>query len=86
MPIDMVQLQQVKLKSRDDPVTHLNNFILGQIVNWLQLSKEKDNTVEGRMKFEAQLVYDMNFWLGILSLNDKEQQVVVKKMVCLFTC
>ena len=76
--IDLYE-DNLKLKSRDDPLTHLNDSILGQIPDWLQLSDEEDFTVEGRMKFEAKLVYEMNSWLGVLSLNDKEQQVVVKK-------
>ena len=48
-------------------LTALNDFILGHIVKWTELNKEKDLSIEGQMKFEAKLVYEMNSWLEIIS-------------------
>ena len=62
-PDSKINLYEDNLKLKavvSEPLTALNDSILGHIVKWTELSKEEDLSIEGRMKFEAKLVYEMN--------------------------
>jgi hypothetical protein len=44
----------------------------------LQISEEFDDTVEGRIRFEGNLVNEMNKWMGCVSFENRDQFVVLK--------
>lgn len=56
----------------------LSNILEDCVKDWKGLSDQHNMKIEGRVQFECDLVRKMNEWVGLVTLNGKDPEVVIR--------